>query len=100
MKPTTSPTATSFRQAPAGASRTSTSAHQVDGSVGDQPAFLCRKIENDRLLASQFQNLTLLGAVRGRVEVLDRLAYPQARANGIHPPRLIKDAINGGPQTV
>ena len=73
---------------------------KVDGSVGDQPAFLCGKFENHRLLASQFQHLTLVRAVRGRVEVLDRLAYPQPRANGIHPPRLIKDAINGGPQTV
>ena len=72
---------------------------KVDGRVRNQPAFLRGKIENDRLLASQLQYLTLLGTVRGRVEILDGLADPQPRANGIHPARLIKDTINGGSQT-
>ena len=72
---------------------------KVDGCVGDQPAFFCCKIKNDRLLASQFQHLTLLRSVRARVEILDRLTNPQPRANSVHPARLIKDTINGGSQT-
>lgn len=46
------------------------------------------------------QHLTLLRAVRGRIEILNGLADAQPGANGIRPARLIQDAINGGTQTV
>ena len=73
---------------------------KIDGRVGNQLAFLRGKIKNHRLLASQLHYLTLSGTIRFRIEMLDSLTDPQSRANGIHPARLVKDAIYGGTQTV
>ena len=41
-----------------------------------------------------------MGAIRLRIEILDGLADAEPGPHGVHPPRLVEDAIDGSPQAV
>jgi hypothetical protein len=73
---------------------------EVDCRIGNQPPLLRRLIENDCLLAAKLEKLAALGSIGLRIEVIDGLTNPEARLHGCHPSRLIKNAINGCPQTI